>query len=54
MFSRKIRSRLPMLSKKLGSFKNHSEVKKKEEERKEKQISNYNKRHRTAKLLTLK
>lgn len=47
MFSRKIRSRLPMLPSKLGSFKEHSKVSKKENERKEKQERNYNKRHRS-------
>jgi len=54
MFSRKIRSRLPMLPSKLGSLKNHSKVSRKETERKEKQERNYNKRHRSKSLSKLK
>jgi len=50
MFSRKIRSRLPTLSKDLGTFKEHKKIALKEKERKEKQEKTYNKRHRVKKL----
>jgi hypothetical protein len=54
MFSRKIRSRLPVLPSKLGSFKQHNKVFEKESERKKKQERNYNKRHRSKALSKLK
>jgi len=50
MFSRRIRSRLPTLSKDLGTFKEHGKIALKEKERKEKQEKTYNKRHRVKKL----
>lgn len=53
MFSRKIRSRLPTLPNKLGSFKEHNKVLGKEKERKDKQKRNYDKRHRSKELSKL-
>lgn len=53
MFSRKIRSRLPMLPNKLESFKDHKKVIGKEKDRKGKQERNYNRRHRSKKLSKL-
>ncbi|XP_026825696.1 uncharacterized protein K02A2.6-like [Ooceraea biroi] len=53
MFSRKIRSRVPILPRYLGSFKEHNKIKVKEQERKDKQEHNYNKRHRSRKLSKL-
>lgn len=53
MFSRKIRSILPMWPDSLGSFKHHKEVIKLEEKRKDKQSIYYNKRHRTGNLSEL-
>ncbi|XP_018403210.1 PREDICTED: uncharacterized protein K02A2.6-like [Cyphomyrmex costatus] len=54
LFSRKIRSRLPILPDKLGSFKEHCKVSKKETERKDKQERDYNRRHRSKPLSILK
>lgn len=53
MFSRKIRSHVPILPKSLGTFKDHDQVAVKEEIRKGKQEASYNKRHRSRKLFTL-
>lgn len=53
MFSRKIRSLVPMIPSKLGTFVKHEDISKLEKERKDKQESNYNKRHRAKKLSEL-
>lgn len=53
MFSRKIRSRVPVFPQSLGSFKDHKRVSLKEKERKEKQENRYNKRHGVKKLPNL-
>ena len=53
MFSRKIRSRVPILPDNLGSFKEHDKISQKETERKDRQERNYNKRHRVKKLKEL-
>lgn len=53
MFSRKIRSTLPVIPSKLGTFYSHKTVAKKEKERKERQVSQYNKRHRSKNLSPL-
>ena len=53
MFSRKIRSMLPILPSKLESFKDHGKVVQRERGTKQKQIEAYNKRHRANKLSDL-
>ncbi|XP_017884305.1 uncharacterized protein K02A2.6-like, partial [Ceratina calcarata] len=45
MFSRKIRSPLPVVPAQLGSFRMHEEIVKREMAGKEKQAGNYNRRH---------
>ncbi|XP_011145827.2 uncharacterized protein K02A2.6-like [Harpegnathos saltator] len=54
MFSRQIRSRVPLLPDKLGSFIEHNKVIETEAKRKNKQECNYNKRHRSKLLSKLK
>lgn len=53
MFSRKIRSLVPMLPTKLGTFVNHKQFSKLEKREKNKQERNYNRRHRVKKLSDL-
>jgi len=53
MFSRKIRSLVPMLPTRLGTFIKHKELTKIEKINKDKQESDYNKRHRVKKLSQL-
>lgn len=53
MFSRKIRTTLPIVPTKLGTFKYHSKVVQIENKRKEKQAVDYNRRHRSGRLATL-
>ena len=54
MFSRKIRSTLPVVPSQLDSFHSHAVVLKKEKKRKERQERQYNKIHRSNKLSPLK
>ena len=53
MFSRKIRTTVPIVPMKLGPCKHHSKVVQIESNRKEKQAVDYNKRHRSGRLVTL-
>lgn len=53
LFSRKIRSLVPMLPSKLGTFIEHKTVFQKETEKKKYQENNYNKRHRAKHLSRL-
>ncbi|XP_011884023.1 PREDICTED: uncharacterized protein K02A2.6-like [Vollenhovia emeryi] len=53
MFSRKIRSRVPVLPKNLGTFANHEQVTASENKRKSDQELMYNRRHRAKKLSEL-
>lgn len=53
IFSRRIRSNLPMLPANLGTFKNHKKISELETKSKEKQADAYDKRHRSTKLSSL-
>ena len=54
IFSRKIRSTVPLISSKFGSFRDRNKVSIKEKQRKEKQASDYNQWHRFKNLPILK
>ena len=54
MFSRRVRSTLPLLSSELGTFVEHNQVKARETSNKNYQEQYYNKRHRTKNLPSLK